>query len=76
MFKYLQAKYFQNVFISDEGNYWHTESEQVLTEQFGRYKHKFKITEASLINFKHIPGESLEELSKRLKKLLKNKKKD
>jgi hypothetical protein len=37
LFKYLEKKYFTDMRVSDEGNYWETEDKQVLQERFDEY---------------------------------------
>lgn len=37
LFKYLEKKYFAEMTVSDEGNYWETSDAQVLQERFDEY---------------------------------------
>ena len=37
LFKYLEKKYFAEMTVSDEGNYWETSDTQVLQERFDEY---------------------------------------
>ncbi len=37
MFKYLEKKYFSEMQVSDEGNYWETSDPQILQERFNHY---------------------------------------
>ena len=37
LFKYLEKKYFVEMTVSDEGNYWETSDKEVLQERFDEY---------------------------------------
>ena len=73
LLKYLEKKYLKDVSVTDEGNYWETDSKEVLLERFSAYNHLLKVVEKTLRDFKTIPGETTGQFADRLEQYLKNK---
>lgn len=71
LMQYLSAKYFSEFHLQDEGDYWETGNETVLAKQFDRYDGLLNKVQAVLTRFKAEPGETSEELAKRLEEFLK-----
>jgi hypothetical protein len=73
LLRYLAEKYFSEILVYDEGNYWETADQQVLLNQFQRFDAAFEVMSGILSGFKGIPGESADSLTARLEKILKEK---
>lgn len=71
LLQYLSAKYFAHFDLQDEGGYWETGDETVLAKKFDVYDGLLNKVQEVLTNFKNEPGETKEELMKRLEEFLK-----
>lgn len=76
LLKYLDKKYLKNFVVSDEGNYWETGNEKIVTEQFRKITVAMDIFEEALKESPTFPDESAESLLNRLEKILKEKFRD
>lgn len=62
--------------LSDEGGYWETDDETVLSDQFSAYDSALKIVSETLQNMFASPDETIESLAERIERLLSDKFKD
>ncbi len=75
LFKYLDGKYLKDLYVNDEGHYWETGDEMLLTETFKKYTDLIENFTSSLEIFPILPGESYEDYFKRLMNKIHSKKK-
>ncbi len=68
LLKYLKEKYFSELNVYDEGQYWETGDEAVLGRIFDRYEAVFEIVDQALNSNTRNPGESYEAYLKRILK--------
>ena len=73
LLKYVQEKYFREFNLRDEGYYWETGDQEILTEQFRNYEKAIELLSDALSGIKKIPGESASSLADRIEKVLKEK---
>jgi hypothetical protein len=66
LLKYLKPKYFFELSVYDEGQYWETGDEAVLSNIFDRYEAAFEIMDDALNNNTRNAGESCEDYVKRI----------
>lgn len=71
LLRHLKEKYFVEFELKDEGLYWETNDETVLQQQFEKYDFLVNAVGEALRNFKTQPGETVESLSQRIEKFLK-----
>ena len=71
LLKYLSTKYLKDFTLSDEGNYWETGDEKILSRQFDRYNGAMDMFSAVLKDLPAVPGETAASLAERLERLLK-----
>jgi hypothetical protein len=57
--------------LVDEGNFWETDDEKILLEQFARYEFALNIVIDALSHMKTMTGEPVESLAERIEKVLK-----
>jgi hypothetical protein len=50
LFKYLEKKYFMEMNVSDEGNYWETSDTKILQERFDEYTNLINSVKSALKN--------------------------
>lgn len=75
LFKYLDSKYLHNLVVHDEGHYWETGDEMLLTETFKKYTDIIEDFASSIEIYPKLAGESFEDYFKRLMKQIYYKKK-
>jgi hypothetical protein len=73
LLKYLGAKYFTELEVEDEGQYWETGDETLLRSQFHKYNQVLEALTDALSELPALPDESVESLAGRLERLLKEK---
>jgi len=61
MFRYLETKYFENFSFSDEGQYWETGDEELLTHNFNKLAFIIKQFGDALDTLEKLEGESTED---------------
>jgi hypothetical protein len=66
LLKYLKDKYFSELNVYDEGQYWETGDEALLNKIFTRYEAAFEIMDEALSTNTRKPGESYEAYLKRI----------
>jgi len=66
LFRYLNKKYFTGFRLTDEGQYWETNDEKLLKENFKRYADLINGFVSVYENFPMMPGENTEEYLERL----------
>ena len=66
LLKYLDKKYFRNFSVTDEGEYWETENEELLKNNFERYTGLLQSFSSSLKNNPKKLGETFEEYFARI----------
>jgi hypothetical protein len=71
LLRYLKEKYFKEFELVDEGNFWETDDEKILLEQFARYEFALNIVIDALSHMKTMTGEPVESLAERIEKVLK-----
>jgi len=71
MLKYISEKYFSEIEVSDEGEYWETGDEENLRRIFGRYTQIINMFTEKLEAMERIPGESEESLVDRIEQMAK-----
>jgi hypothetical protein len=71
LLQYLSAKYFSHFELEDEGGYWESGDEVVLRKKFELYDELLNKVQTALCDFKTEPGETKNELVKRLEEFLK-----
>jgi hypothetical protein len=71
LLKYVAGKYLDEVKVTDEGNYWETESVEVLRGRFEVYIDVFDRVFDALEKTPFVPGESVQDLAARLEEVLK-----
>lgn len=72
LLKHVQAKYFSEFELTDEGNYWETDDEAVLQKQFDKYNFLMDAVENALKDFKADKNDTPKTLAERLEKFLKS----
>ncbi len=70
LLRYLQEKYFAEFELSDEGMYWETKDEKILTSQFAKYNFILKTVADALSDLKMVQGETPTSLADRIEELL------
>jgi len=70
LLKYLSTKYLKGFTLDDEGNYWETGDEKILSEQFDRYHAAMDIFCGMIKDVPAVPGETAASLAERLERLL------
>ncbi len=73
LLKYISGKYMKDFQLSDEGNYWETGNENILYDQFKKYNFYVDSVSDALTGLPGIPGESPENLTDRIEKILNEK---
>ena len=68
--RYIETKYLVDFTLSDEGNYWETNDENVLKIQFQKYEFILDAVCEVLKDIPAVPGESAASLADRLEKFL------
>ena len=68
LLKYLDAKYFQDFTVTDEGQYWETGDEKLLQDTFKRYTYLIDSFAASIENYPVKTGETYEAYFERILK--------
>lgn len=71
LLKHIEARYFCEFELIDEGDYWESGDVAVLQKQFDRYNFLLDAVTESLKDFKLLPGENAESLGDRLERFLK-----
>jgi len=71
MLRHISEKYFSEIEVSDEGEYWEKGDEENLRRIFGNYTEAINMFTQMLDGMQHIPGESPEELGARIEKMAK-----
>jgi len=71
MLRYMSDKYFSEIEVQDEGEYWETGDEQKLREIFDRYTFIINAFAEKLESMPRIPGESEESLVSRIEEMAK-----
>ena len=69
MLRYISDKYFSEIEVMDEGEYWETGDEENLRNIFGRYTMIINAFAERLQTMERIPGESEEDLVERIEKM-------
>ena len=75
LLKYLESKYLHNFVVHDEGYYWESGDEMLLTETFKKYTYMIENFISSIEIYPKLEGESFEAYFKRLMKQIYNKNK-
>ena len=70
LLRHLSKKYMKNFSLNDEGLYWETNDEAVLSDQFNAYDSALKIVSETLQNMSAVPDETIESLADRIERLL------
>lgn len=73
LLRHLSKKYMKDFTLVDEGLYWETNDEKVLQDQFGAYNSALDIISEALQNMPDVPGETMESLTDRIERLLREK---
>lgn len=73
LLKHLSKKYMKDFSLKDEGLYWETHDETVLSGQFNAYDSALKIVSETLQNMSAVPDETIESLAERIERLLREK---
>jgi hypothetical protein len=73
LLRYLKEKYFAELEVDDEGQYWETQDEKILLSQFAKYNFALKMVTEALSDFKSSPGETASSLADRLEEFLRKK---
>lgn len=68
LFKYLNGKYFSELKVNDEGQYWETGDDELLEKIFRRYDAAFEVLGTALDRNSRIPTESFEQYFQRILK--------
>lgn len=76
LLKYISAKYLKDFILSDEGYYWETGDEKVLSGHFEEYNFLLDSVSEAFTNMKFDPGETPESMVERIERILKEKFKD
>lgn len=71
MLRYISEKYFSEINVFDEGDYWETGDEQNLRDIFDRYTMIINAFAEKLETMERIPGESQESLVNRIEEMAK-----
>jgi hypothetical protein len=71
LLRHLSKKYMKDFILKDEGLYWETNDEGVLSKQFNAYDSTLKIVSETLENMTIVPDETIESLAERMERLLK-----
>jgi hypothetical protein len=69
MLRYISEKYFSEIEVMDEGEYWETGDEENLRKIFARYTMIIDAFAAKLETMERIPGESEESLVNRIEQM-------
>ena len=73
LLKHLSKKYLKDFTLIDEGYYWETDDEKILTSQFEKFESAINIFRDAIKDLPAVPDDTAESLSSRLEKLLKDK---
>ena len=73
LLKYLSKKYMKDFILKDEGLYWETNDDTVLSDQFNAYDSALKIVSETLQNMSAVPDETIESFTERIERLLREK---
>lgn len=76
LLKHLSKKYMKDFNLKDEGLYWETDDETVLSDQFNAYDSALKIVSETLQNMSAVPDETIESLAERIERLLRERFRD
>lgn len=68
LFRYISNKYLDDFTLTDEGQYWETNDEDILTEQFKAYTQFTDMIELGLTAIPFLPGETMDTYIKRVVK--------
>jgi hypothetical protein len=71
MLRYMSDKYFSEIEVSDEGEYWETGDEENLRRIFDRYTFIINAFTEKLESMERVPGESEESLVNRIEEIAK-----
>ena len=69
MLRYMSEKYFSEIEVMDEGEYWEKGDEENLRRIFGNYTEAINMFAQMLEGLERIPGESPEALVERIQKM-------
>lgn len=73
LLKYLSTKYLKDFTLSDEGYYWETSDEKILSGRFEEYNDLLNVVTEAFTHMKSVPGETPESLGERIERILKEK---
>jgi len=73
LLKYISKKYLKDFILSDEGNCWETDDEQILYAQFEKYNMLLDLVGDALGSMSHELGETPLSLIERFEKILNEK---
>ena len=73
LLKYISQKYLEEFTVTDEGYYWETGDEKILSEQFTKYEAAMDIFREAMKNVQPVPGEKPESLGDRIERILRKK---
>ena len=73
LLKYISVKYLKDFTLMDEGYYWETGDENILSDQFEKYNFYLDKVTDIFSGVQAWPGESIESLSDRIESILKEK---
>jgi hypothetical protein len=73
MLRYMSDKYYSEIEMCDEGEYWETGNEENLRRIFGNYTQAINMFTAMLDNMERIPGETAESLAGRIEQMVNEK---
>lgn len=66
LLKYLSGKYFSELNVSDEGEYWETGNEEILKQNFSRYNNLLNIVSTAFETFPVNEGETMDNYIQRM----------
>lgn len=73
LLRHLSKKYMKNFVLSDEGQYWESNDEEILIEQFRKYNEALNFCKEALMDISSSPEISGESLVDKIERLLKEK---
>lgn len=71
MLRYMSDKYYSEIEVTDEGEYWETGDEENLRRIFGNFTQAINMFAEMLDKMERIPGESAESLAGRIEQMVK-----
>ena len=66
LLKYLSGKYFSELNVSDEGEYWETGNEEILKQNFSRYNNLLNSVSTAFETFPVNEGETMDNYIQRM----------